>query len=193
MDQRRVDSRRLNLDLSYLIDEPLKYVKPLFVHRTDDFEYLDSIGGRLKSGIDGLLQKRIPEYGYCHGDHHGANVHQDENGKMVIFDFDCGGYGWRAYDVAVFLWQLTIALGWGRTGKARTTRRWNAFLEGYCSIRPLTENELAATRLFVPIRNIWMLGLRIRLAETMPEVLENGRYVVRNIRFIKQCIEQYEI
>ena len=193
MDRRREDSRRFEIGLTHLIDEPLGHLKRFLGHRQDDVVYLRDIGARLKSRIDGLLPKQIPEYGCCHGDHHGFNVHQDEVGKMVVFDFDCYGYGWRAYDVAVFLWRTSAQNGFSRTGKARTTRHWNAFLDGYSKIRSLTANELEATKVFVPIRQIWLLGLHSQLADTLGNGFIQDTYLDRNIGLIRQWIEQFRL
>jgi len=151
----RTDSRRFHLDLLHLIDQPLQHLEPLPAHRPADFDYLKCVGGELRSGIESLLSQEAPLYGFCHGDHHGGNVHEDEQGTMALFDFDCWAYGWRAYDVGVFLWSHAGA-GWDPVTKGKTTRRWNAFLEGYEQVRSLTEAERAAAKLFVPIRHIWL-------------------------------------
>jgi Ser/Thr protein kinase RdoA (MazF antagonist) len=44
------------------------------------------------------------EVGSCHGDLHGWNAHIDQNMALTVYDFDCCGVGWRAYDIAVFRW-----------------------------------------------------------------------------------------
>jgi Ser/Thr protein kinase RdoA (MazF antagonist) len=98
MDRRRMDPRRFHLDLSHLIDKPLQHFEPLLEHRPEDLDYLQRVGGELRAAIEALLPKTPPVYGFCHGDHHGGNIHQDDDGQMGVFDFDCWGYGWRAYD-----------------------------------------------------------------------------------------------
>lgn len=194
MDRRREDTRRFHLDLAHLIDEPLGHIEPFLAHRKDDLEYLRRVCSLLKSGIEGLLQKKLPEYGCCHGDHHGANVHRDGQGRMVVFDFDCYGYGWRAYDLAVFLWNWSPHFGFDRTGKAKMARRWNAFLDGYSRIRSLTESELTATQLFVPIRRIWWLGMHTtRSAESFGVGFIQNNWFDRNISLIRQSIEHHRI
>jgi Ser/Thr protein kinase RdoA (MazF antagonist) len=42
-------------------------------------------------------------------------------------------------------------------------QRWSAFLDGYQTIRRLSSNELQAVNLFVPLRQIWMLGVHSSL------------------------------
>jgi len=191
LDWRPVDERRFHLDLAHLIDEPLRQIEPFLQHRRQDLAYLARVGAELKSAMDGLLPRTPPHYGCCHGDHHGYNVHRDEHGRMVLFDFDCYGYGWRAYDVAVFLWQMALQFGWDRAGKARTTRRWNAFLKGYCETRSLTDAELRAVALFVPIRHIWLMGLHSQGAETWGRGFINNDYFDRQIAFIRQAMKHY--
>ena len=109
---------------------------------------------------------------------------------MRIYDFDCYGYGWRAYDISVFLWNR--AFDWSKTGKAKRTRRWNSFLKGYTQVRTLSERELEATKVFVPLRHIWLLGLHTQLSEVMGIWTDDG-YFDNNIAYIKRWIEYSKI
>jgi len=192
------DGRRFHLDFAHLVDGPLSHhVQPFLEHRRNDLDYMRSVGSELRTRIEELLPKSRPEYGSCHGDHHGGDLHIDNNGNMTMFDFDCCGYGWRAYDVAVYLWSRTCSSyffdGWSRAGKTKATRLWNAFLTGYAKVRELGTCEVEATRLFVPIRHIWMMGLATHLAETGARGKINDDYFDRHIGFIKQWIEYHRI
>ena len=191
LDKAPDDDRRFHLDCSHLVDAPLRYIEPFLEHRKKDFDYVKSVGNELKLKIDDLLPKTKPEYGNCHGDHHGGNVNVDKNGNMTLYDFDCYGYGWRAYDIAVFLWQG--AFNWSRAGKAKRTRRWNAFLKGYATARTLGTRELEATNVFVPIRHIWLMGLHTHGAEAWGRGWLNDHYFDENVTFIKRWIEYYKI
>ncbi len=194
LDQRPIDKRRFHLDLTHLLDEPLQYIEPFLQHRKDDFDYLTRVAMDLKSGIQSLLPVKIPEYGCCHGDHHGGNVHQDEQGNMTLFDFDCYGYGWRAYDIAVFLWQRVSWFGWDKAAKAKTARRWDSFLQGYAELRSPSENELKATKFFVPAREIWLFGLHMRMrgSEMWPCIVSDG-FLSGRINFVRKSIQHYRL
>ncbi|GAH43757.1 unnamed protein product [marine sediment metagenome] len=96
---------RFPLDLRYLIDTPLKSIQPLLVHRMQDWDYLQKLANRLHELIKALPMS-ILEKGFCHGDFHGMNANITDEGIITFYDFDCGGPGWRAYDVAVFRWAL---------------------------------------------------------------------------------------
>ena len=65
------------------------------------------------------------------------------------------GYGWRTYDLTVFLWN---AFGERRPKRWRESR-WRAFLRGYREVRPLPEDLDEALPLFLVARQLWLAGL----------------------------------
>ena len=73
-----------------------------------------------------------PKQGFCHGDFHAANAHLTEGNTVTFFDFDCCGFGYRAYDIAIFKWDSRLM------GKEKETERWEAFLRGYMGLRDLS-------------------------------------------------------
>src|SRR5205823_11606868 len=91
--------RRFELSLDHLLVEPLAHVEPRLTHRAHDFAYIEAVAKRLRVE----LTKRIANgltWGVCHGDLHGNNASWVEE-VPTSYDFDCGGPGWRAYDIAV--------------------------------------------------------------------------------------------
>lgn len=97
----------------------------------------------------------------CHGDSHGGNAHvaTDDDGALVMtfFDFDDGGPGFLAYDLAVFLWSAERRRDYGMDA-AECRTACADFLQGYRRVRAIPAADLAATALFVPIRQVWMAG-----------------------------------
>jgi Ser/Thr protein kinase RdoA (MazF antagonist) len=67
--------------------------------------YLSELSSRLEASVEAL-----PDLNWtrCHGDCHGGNAHivtEGPNaGQAQFFDFDDGGFGYLAYDLAVHLW-----------------------------------------------------------------------------------------
>src|SRR5437899_2291074 len=65
-----------------------------------DRDFLRTLTARLHE----RLETRPPGtlgHGYCHGDFRPANLHLDETtGVVTPFDFETGGLGFRAYDIA---------------------------------------------------------------------------------------------
>ena len=158
VDKFPTDSRRFNLDFEHLIDEPLKNIAPYFTERLEAFESLQRFCNDLKSGVSDLLAGQQVSFGACHGDLHNANVHQSASGELTLFDFDCFGYSWRAYDLAVFRWQASGPVGLNGEGNAQAENQWTEFLDGYCRVCSITPSEIEAIRLLVGVRRIWWIG-----------------------------------
>ena len=192
-DQLEEEYVRFHIDLKHLIDIPLCHIEPLLNHRKKDYDYLCKIGESLKLEIEQLLTKIKPQYGICHGDHHGGNIFFNKDDEMTLFDFDCFGYGWRAYDISVFLWSRTTIGNFSTGSNSKRIRRWNAFLKGYTLERELSDKELIATKIFVPIRNIWLLGLHTQSAERFGRIWMNEAYFDQHINFIKDWIKNYKV
>ncbi len=74
-------------------------------------------------------------WGIIHGDIQDLNFHFDADDNITVFDFDMCGYGWRGYDFAYYY-----------TRSAEPQR--SAVLDGYQSVRPLTDAEHAMITTF---------------------------------------------
>lgn len=138
------------LDLVHLIDEPLAQVLPLLEGRPDDAAYLADLAQRTRAQLAELAGAGLTRI-VCHGDLHGGNVHL-HGGVLTHFDFDCGGPGWLAYDLAVFWWDNRL--------NTKSPELWPAFLAGYGPAR-LAPVDHAALPWFVVARTIWLLGLQV--------------------------------
>ena len=149
MDQYVTDLPRFRVDLDLLLDRPLAGIRP-FAERLGRWEYLAEVGDWLRAQVTQAADSL--SWGICHGDLHGHNVHQTEDGGLTIFDFDCGGPGYRAYDLTVFQWAVS------RHGK--NAEPWEAFLQGYRTRRQVPEADLALVPIFHALRIIWLIGLQ---------------------------------
>ena len=105
--------------------------------------------------VKAALPQKAPYYGYCHGDMHSGNIFFVED-QPQIFDFDCMGYGYRAYDICIFAWSTTF-----RQQNFIETQSWQMYLEGYSSIRKLGEDELRCIPAFAALRCLWLMGLHL--------------------------------
>lgn len=117
--------RRYRLDLSTLLD---RYMGNLGLDRLSAREV------RFVRRHIAEIRRRVAAFdpgpngwGIVHGDVQELNYHFDED-RITFFDFDLCGYGWRAYEVAVYYTRI------------RREQR-GAFIRGYESVRPLTAAE----------------------------------------------------
>lgn len=156
---------RSSLDLNHLLDEPLKIITPTMTEYDGDVGYVKSWVDKIEESVPvGLL-----DYGFCHGDFHDWNAHWEE-GRLTVFDFDCCGIGFRAYDLAVFLWNLKTNY------KGKESDNWEAFLEGYTAKRPLAQIELDAIPFFVAARRIWLAGIYLSNEDVWGTGIINERF-----------------
>lgn len=184
---------RFHIDLDHLLTEPLKDLKPFFSKNIQNYEYLENISEKLSRKIDKLLTKDKTYFGIIHGDFHSGNIFLDENDNPSVFDFDCFGYGWRAYDISVFLWSLWVFQGFEQKDKAKRTRLWNSFLKGYSEVKALTKEEIKAAFVFVPIRHIWLLGVHAYSSDDWGAEYLQDNFFNSRIAFIKKWIEYFNV
>jgi Ser/Thr protein kinase RdoA (MazF antagonist) len=148
-DSYRTKMPRFHLDLKHLLDQPLQAVAQVYAHRQRDVDDLRQLAGRLRQllGSAGLAHL---DWGPCHGDMSGGNSTY-WNGQVIHFDFDCAGPGWRAYDLGVFVWSMSV--------NGHGDEVWERFLQGYSACRTLSNHDLATVRAFACARIIWLMGL----------------------------------
>jgi Ser/Thr protein kinase RdoA (MazF antagonist) len=169
---------RYRLDLDHLLRRPMSAVLRLGSLSDATRDSLSELADRLAGAVaarDGLGWTR------CHGDCHGFNARiateGPRAGQAAFFDFDDGGPGYLAYDIAVFLWARV-------SFQRKEYAMWPAFIEGYRSMRSLGGADFEAAHLFVPIRHIWLMGeYASRLAEWGSEAVP-ADFVARELAFL---------
>lgn len=163
LDQLPEQYHRPQLDLATLLDEPRAILQPVLATRPTDWHFLAQVAEYLRSML-AALPVTPPAYGLCHGDLHKMNVLIDPTGRLTIIDWDCLGYGWRAYDLAVLRWSIGPAMGGEGIGEPRLSQVWVAYLQSYQASRPLTAQEQAVIPYFVALRQVRVLGWDVQRA-----------------------------
>ncbi len=153
---------RRMLDLATLIDGPLALVHSLDIDNETKGAVL-AFGRMIRARLEPLIAGGL-DWGICHGDLTFDNLHLTEEGEFVWYDFDSGGYGWRAIDC-----QGWTALDdeWRPLGQA--------FLDGYRYVRPLGENDIAAAPCLAAAQEIW--GIQVEIER---RVLAKGQAAVED-------------
>lgn len=146
--------KRRPMDLAFLADEPVDRLKALWSGSKDDkLHIILNSAEEAKVEIEALLangEETEDSWGPIGGDFHPYNTHFDEQNRPTFFNFDLCGYGWRAYDIAVFLLNAELM--------QRSSRLSEAFFAGYYSVRPLSRNEHEAVAPFLTLRRVWLTG-----------------------------------
>jgi Ser/Thr protein kinase RdoA (MazF antagonist) len=169
--------QRAALDLDLLLNEPLSFIEPVIAHRPDDLAYVADLADQLRGNVENAAGL---EKGFCHGDLHGHNAgYADET--FTVYDFDCCGWGYRAYDLCVFPWAFAI----GDHPQERIESMGRAYLAGYLRHRAVKSVDIAAIPTFVAIRQIWLTGLHVALADRFGWRFLNDQYFDRQLRVLR--------
>lgn len=146
------EHRRFRVDLEFLLDQPVDRITRFPGDgRKQDVAFVTRLAQQLKERILALGISG-DGYGIIGGDFNGGNHHFTDAGQVTFFDFDLCGYGWRAYDFAVFFRNAGL--------RGAPPEMGEAFLDGYRSVRTLSPAERRAIPWFVMVRQIWRMGVR---------------------------------
>lgn len=152
---------RQSIDLDYLIVEPLRSIGALLPGQSKQLKRLTQIARRVYSKLD-LLARQGLDWGPVHGDASLDNLHVVDGERMVLYDFDSGGPGWRASDLQ----------GWA-VGKDEYREKHSAFLRGYCQEYELKEPDLEASPYLTAAWDLW--GMKVDLER---RVISQGQAAV---------------
>lgn len=161
------------LDFDYLVNQPLRHIR-------QRVKYLPSITARLNALADRMCRRfdkanaSLADWGFCHGDIWSNNALLDGN-RLVIFDFDWCGSGWRVLDIAAFRWHTRYV------GVEQVA--WRPFIEGYLKVRPEGVRLLECVPLFMIIRHLWVLSIWIGLAEETGISAHSESYFAKSLAF----------
>jgi Ser/Thr protein kinase RdoA (MazF antagonist) len=173
---------RFHIDLDHLIETPLRNIEPFLSHRADDWAYLQQFAATLRQRILDLPASAL-EQGFCHGDLQGYHANVGQDGILTFFDFDCCGYGYRAYDLAVFRWCARL--------EEQEEVRWEPYLRGYREIRPLNDLDVLAVPLFVGARYVWHMGVHTQNAPDWGCGFLNDNYFERRLDQLRAVEADY--
>jgi Ser/Thr protein kinase RdoA (MazF antagonist) len=182
LDDFRSPHKRFHKDIEHFIDKPLHNIKPFLSHRSDDWSYLQQFAEKLRQHILAMPASEL-EWGTCHGDLQGYHANVATDGTLTFFDFDCGGYGYRAYDLAVFLWCCRLEDG--------VDTRWEPFLQAYRGTRFIHDLDIQAVPLFVCARYLWHMGVHTQNAPDWGCGFLNDEYFDKRLVQLKKAETDY--
>ena len=170
-----------NLDMSYLLYNSIKTINTFMKSYPKHKKYFQNFIEKLLSKIKYLPMENL-NYGFCHGDLYGGNAHKHLD-NIEFFDFDFCGFGWRSYDISVFRW--------GCRSRNQEDKLWNAYIDGYKSIRKISDLDLEWTTYFLIIRDLWAMALYIKNSKEFGSVWLGDFYIEKRMKFLKKFEEDY--
>ncbi|WP_419946059.1 phosphotransferase enzyme family protein [Candidatus Poriferisodalis sp.] len=105
-----------------------------------------------------LAQYGEPErtFSMIHADLHLANLLVSD-GQLAVIDFDDAGFGWHQYDIAVAMYHSRAAPDFDEAA--------TAFLRGYRSVCPISDDDLGLVPMFELIRGMALIGWKAQRPE----------------------------
>lgn len=146
--------KRGRLDLQGLLETSMVSVRHHVAHRPDALSNIEKIVKDTRTTIQAAPEGSL-DIGICHGDLHGGNMHIYD-GRVTFFDFEECAFGYRVYDLATLKWGTCLG------SDERRAKRWPAFLEGYETVRPISEPEHSLIDPFVIVRELAETAYGIR-------------------------------
>ncbi|MCW3059846.1 MAG: hypothetical protein JWQ02_1667 [Capsulimonas sp.] len=161
-----------------VLAKALAALEPLLASsRPGDWAYLCDLADRIqKSSL--WLDRNEMDWGVCHGDSMGQNAHITDSDAVTFFDFDCCGYGPRAYDLATVRWANWSA------GIAESPV-WPHVLQGYEEVRVLSQADRDAIPLCVALRGIWIMWYHAANASIFGCAETDDAYFDKRFQFLR--------
>jgi Ser/Thr protein kinase RdoA (MazF antagonist) len=138
---------------------------------------------RVAAGISRRIVEIGPSVGLCHGDCHGFNARIDGD-VATLFDFDDGGVGWLAYDLATYLRNCEIAFS------SSCRELWTAFMGGYRSVRTLPAVDREVLEAMVLVRELWTFGAWAEGAEHWGDKWFNSVWAERRLKSLEERFDR---
>ena len=167
---------RPRLDIDYLFRQPVETIKSRLREMPDVAARLELVSQRLESAFAGI-EGKLSDWGFCHGDIWVGNARIEAN-RLVLFDFDFFGLGWRATDLATFRWHARLV------GSEKVA--WDAFLEGYLPIRPIARESLPFIELFMMARHLWNTAHFLGMTTDFGVTMVSDDYLEYTVAFCEQ-------
>lgn len=168
MDQIMIEQPKCELNIDFLIKQSVERIISYIGRDHSQVPFLLEFANKLT----GILQIRIEQgldWGICHGDMHGNNNAQFREETITHIDFEWSSNGWRSYDLAQVLFSRRRH---NQLDRANTL--WNAIINGYRSVRPLSENDVNTVEDFLIVRRLWVMNLDVKFIESLSGSLDYG-------------------
>jgi len=124
---------RISYNKKSLVELPYQYLKEFFSEKLPEMKFIKKIGEYFQNSDF----NNIPN-GVVHMDIWYDNMAVSNEKEITIYDFDFCGNGTQVLDIGYFCKQLFHI----ETDKKEYEKKKSYFLEGYQSIKPLSDNEL---------------------------------------------------
>lgn len=168
MDQIEIRQPKQELNIEFLIRQSVERIINYMGKDHSQAEFLADFANKLSEIIERRNEQGL-DWGICHGDLHGNNNVQFNEGILTHIDFEWSSKGWRSYDLA----QVLISRRRHHPLDHANTL-WNAIVNGYRSVRHFSENDVNAVEDFLIVRRLWVMNLDVAFINSYSGSLDYG-------------------
>lgn len=180
------DIRRMTYDTGTLLDKPLLITTAFFEEGTESMHFITQLTGFLNKQFADVAREEI-RHGAIHLDMWFDNMHMTDDGRITFFDFDFCGYGWQCLDISYFMYQLL------NTQPNDYEIKSKAFLEGYESIMPLTDEEKRILPMSCLGVMTFYLSMQCEKFDTWSNIFLNEDHLKRYVAALKRWMDYHKI
>ncbi len=162
------------LDVPYLLDQSIVRIGPFL--DAEQMHSITTLQKKIHAGMP-VIEHEDGAFGICTGDINFRNFHINKHNEITLFDFDQCGYGYRAFELGKFLSAMHSL--------AEKDSCMEAFLNGYQSIRQLSEAEFQAIAYFEMVSIIWVLTIYVDNADRIGHILLDKSFWEQRIKRLK--------
>ena len=114
----------------------------------------EAINGLIKNNYKDVMSKEIMKCGFCHHDYAHHNILVDENGELIIIDFDYCILDSHIHDLSSLIIRTMKGGKWNN-------KKADLIIDGYCSSNYLNKEELPLMKNFIKFpQSFWQIGLQ---------------------------------
>lgn len=143
-------------DFKHLVQQPLATLEPFLTHRPQDWAYLVTIAAEVRERLAAIAAQEL-EWCVIHGDPFSANATITDDLHVTWYDFDLCGPGWPVEDLAAAYGSIMLST----REAAEQAVVWQAFQEGYSSLRPVTALDLDALHVVYVASDFYITAINL--------------------------------
>jgi Ser/Thr protein kinase RdoA (MazF antagonist) len=161
---------------AYLLEEPLQLLADFLSPDCAEMQFLQTAATNIRNVMEQADPTQLRQ-GAVHLDIWFDNMSVTPEGEITIFDFDFCGNGGLYLDIAYYILQLYTTEPQEQAYQSKLA----AFMQGYESVTPLSDEERRLALLVSPGLFIFYLGVQCRRFDDWSNVFLNEAYLRRFI------------
>ena len=166
------DQPAAELSLDRLVHDSVARIEDALAgRRHEDVVFLRALAADLDDECRAFVEREPrprDAYGIVGEHFSGTDNHWADDTTPVFFSFSAAARGWRAFDLAAFLWRTQL---YGIPCEIR-----EAYLEGYDSVRPISAAERAILPALTELKMIQIIAFHTALTRWMGAAFQDDAY-----------------